>query len=235
MRDSGDQDSVRQIVRTLRRRIVAWQYPPQFPLVEETLAQEFGLSRSPIRQALTHLAAEGLVERLPRRGFRVRQLKMADVEDLYGFRLALEFQVVRALALKGLDAQTHNRLQAPWQDPQALASAPVARLAELDENFHLGLAQAHGNALIVQHLEHINERLFAFRELDFDGNDRIASTCAEHGGILEAIVARDVALACELIERNINSGLGNVEDALVRLVGRSYLSSTHSVSKGVSP
>ena len=83
-------------------------------------------------------------------------------------------------------------------------------------------------------IEAAGERYLVVRA-DFDGNDRIASTCAEHGDILEAIVARDVALACELIERNINSGLGNVEDALVRLVGRSYLSSTHSVSKGVSP
>ena len=66
-----DSDTTRDLVRTLRQRIVAWQYPPQFQLIEEALAQEFGVSRSPIRQALMHLSAEGLLQRLPRRGFRV--------------------------------------------------------------------------------------------------------------------------------------------------------------------
>lgn len=221
--DNPDSDRVKQLVRTLRRRIVAWQYPPQFQLIEETLAQEFGVSRSPIRQALTHLAAEGLVERLPRRGFRVRQMQLRDVEELYEFRLALELQVVRGLAHKGLPQEDLFRLQAMWQNPATLAEKSLSELAELDEAFHAGLAAAYGNQLILKHLMAINERLYAFREIDFQQHSRLEDTSEEHGRILHAIVSRNVSQACDLLKHNIHSGLGNVENAIVQLVARSYL------------
>ena len=161
-------------------------------------------------------------KRLPRRGFRVRQLQLRDVEDLYEFRLALESQVVRALANKSLDEDVLFRLQAIWQDPKALAERSVSVLAALDEQFHITLANAHGNVLIIKHLSAINERLFAFREIDFEQNARIESTCAEHSQILRAIVSHDAEDAVELIRRNIYSALGNVENAVIHLVARSY-------------
>ena len=221
-------DTTRKLIKELRRRIVAWQYSPQFPLVEETLAHEFGVSRSPVRQALTYLTAEGLIERLPRRGFRVKQLQLRDVEDLYEFRLALESQVVHALAHKGLSETTLFRLQAIWQSPEAHIKRSVAELAEFDEDFHATLAREHGNSLIIKHLDAINERLFAFREIDFKQADRVETTCEEHSRILRLIVSHDVSQACEVLRHNIYSALGNVENAVIQLVARSYLNSNHS-------
>ncbi len=216
-------DTTKNLVRELRSRIVAWNYPPQFALVEETLAAEFNVSRSPIRQALTHLAAEGLVERLPRRGFRVKQLQLRDVEELYEYRLALEVQVVRSLAHKGLAEKTLIRLQTMWQNVDELRQKSVAELAALDEQFHIALATEHGNRLILQKLEAINERLFAFREIDMAQADRIKTTSHEHLQLLHALLAHDADLASELVRHNINSGLGNVENTVMRLVSRSYL------------
>lgn len=219
----NDMDCVRRLVRTLRSRIVAWEYPPQFQLVEENLVQEFGISRSPIRQAMTHLAAEGLLDRLPRRGFRVRQLHLRDVKELYEYRLALELQVVQALADKGMSEKDLVPLEAMWHDPSSLAAKSIAELAMLDEEFHGGLAQAHGNRLIMKHLAAINERLLAFREIDFQQRARLDTTCDEHNSIVHAIVARDAALAGKFLRRNINSALSNVEQVVVQLVARSYL------------
>ena len=230
-----DSDTTRDLVRTLRQRIVAWQYPPQFQLIEEALAQEFGVSRSPIRQALMHLSAEGLLQRLPRRGFRVQQLQLRDVEDLYEFRLALEVQVVRVLAHKGVPEATLFQLQAMSQDSPNLASRAVSELAALDESFHATLAEAHGNRMIIQQLKAINERLFAFREIDFKQFDRLDSTCDEHNRLLHALLSHDVEQACELIRLNINSALGNVENTIVQLVARSYLNpAIHSNDQGES-
>lgn len=216
-------DRVRTLVRVLRKRILTWQYPPQHPLIEEALAEEFGVSRSPIRQALTHLAAEGLLERLPRRGFRVSQMQLRDVEELYEFRLALEVQTVRSLANKDLPPADLFGLQATWQDPLALAGKSIDELASLDEGFHLGLAQAHGNRLVLKHMKTINERLFSFREIDFAQDARIESTCKEHDSILQAIFSHDADQACTVLVRNIHSGLANVENVIIQLVARSYL------------
>jgi len=228
-----EDDRVRQLVRAVRKRIVAWKYPPRFQLIEDTLAREFGVSRSPMRQALTHLTAEGLVEHLPRRGFRVRQMQLRDVEDLYEFRLALELQVVHALAQKGMPPQRLLEMQSTWQDPATLVGKPHAELAALDEDFHEKLAMAHGNRLIHQHMRAINERLLVFRELDFGEPSRLDSTCDEHSRILRAIEAHDAALATDLMRRNIASGLENVEAALIQLAGRAFLS--QSEPRGESP
>lgn len=216
-------DRVRDLIRTLRRRIVAWHYPPQYQLIEETLAQEFDVSRSPIRQALTYLAAEGLVERLPRRGFRVRQMQLRDVEELYEFRLALEVQIVQGLSNKGLAQEELFHLQAMWQNPEALEQKSISELASLDEAFHFGLAAAYDNQLILKHLTAINERLFAFREIDFEQNARVQDTSEEHSRILHAIVSKNPSQARDYLQHNIHSGLGNVENAIVQLVARSYL------------
>ena len=61
------------IVQTLKRRIIAWEYPPEYRLVEERLCEEFGVSRSPVREALRVLATNGFVKKLPNRGYAVRQ------------------------------------------------------------------------------------------------------------------------------------------------------------------
>jgi DNA-binding GntR family transcriptional regulator len=201
-------------------------YPPRYQLIEESLVKEFGVSRSPIRQALTHLAAEGLVEQLPRRGFRVRQLKLRDVEELYEFRLALETQIVYELAHKGFPEEELIRLQTAWQDPASLVGRSVAELAAMDEDFHATLAIVHNNKLIHQHLLAINERLFAFREIDFEQQARLESTCDQHCRILHAIVSRNPNQARDQLRHNINSGLGNVERVIVQLVARSFLNNS---------
>lgn len=227
MKHTGkNEDRVKEIIDILRRRIVFWKYPPNFQLVEENLAQEFSVSRSPIRMALTYLAAEGLIERLPRRGFRVRQLQLNDVEELYEFRLALEMQVVQGLANKGIPQDSLFDLQTTWQNLDVLAEKKLLELAELDEAFHSTLAQIYGNKLILSHLESINERLLVFREMDFQHNARIDQTSKEHCDILHAIVSRNANQASELLKRNIYSGLGNVENIIVQLVGHSYLNNS---------
>lgn len=223
MDEPTSSDLIRDLVRELRRRILAWEYPPQRQLTEESLCQEFGVSRSPIRQAMTHLAAEGLLERLPRKGFRVKQLQLRDVEELYELRLALETQVVQSLAAKGLPEATLSKLHTTWSNSAALTGESITSLASHDEAFHSALAEAHGNRLIQNQLAKINERLFAFREIDFSKTDRLSSTCDEHLKLLAAIVARDATAATDLVRKNIHSGLGNVETAIVHLVARSYL------------
>ncbi len=176
--------------------------------------------------ALTYLTAEGLIERLPRRGFRVRQLQLDDVEELYEFRLALEMQVIQGVAQKGIPQDILFELQNTWQNPEALADKELLQLAELDETFHITLARVYGNKLILSHLESINERLLVFRELDLQHHTRTDQTCQEHSEILHAVVSRNANLACDLLKRNIYSGLGNVENSIVQLVGHAYLNNS---------
>ena len=82
------------IVATLKDRIIAWRYPPEHRLTEDGLCKEFGVSRSPVREALRVLATNGFVRRTDNRGYAVRQVKRKELEELYDFRLALELYAV---------------------------------------------------------------------------------------------------------------------------------------------
>lgn len=213
---------VKTIILTLRRRILDWSYPPRYQLTEESLCAEFGVSRSPIRQALTQLAAEGLLEREPHQSFRVRQLLLADVEDLYEFRFAVEAQAVRCLARDGLPRDVETRLRNQWKDPAKLEGVSGQTLVEMDETFHADLVTAHGNRLMMEQIKRINERLYAFREFDFSHNTRVQSTCEEHTAVLDRIVGKDEQGAVDVLRENITSGLNNVEITIVHLLARSH-------------
>src|SRR4026209_2316771 len=82
------------IVGTLKQRIVGWQYPPEHRLTEESLCREFGVSRSPVREALRALVTNGFVRKMQNRGYAVRQLDLREVEELYDLRTAIELHVV---------------------------------------------------------------------------------------------------------------------------------------------
>ena len=212
-----------QLVDQLRERIVRWEYPPGHRITEEDLCQEFGVSRSPVREALKVLVANGFVEQLPRRGYAVRQLKIREIEELYEVRLALEQLVVERLAERddpgaGLDALREN-----WSrltDGQAPSSTDLARL---DEAFHEGLARILGNITLVNQLQMINERLLIFRTIDFESPQRVEETCRQHLAVLDRIAAGDPEGARAAIRRNIDDGCIIVESALANALARSYL------------
>lgn len=214
--------AVKQIVPTLRHRLLDWSYPPRHPLTEESLCAEFGVSRSPIRQALTELAAEGLLERDPHQSYRVRQLLLTDVQDLYEFRYAIEVQAVRGLARNGLAKDVEARLRNQWANPKKLEKLSRQVLAGLDEAFHADLVAAHGNQLMVDQIRRINERLHAFRAFDFSHSARAQSTGEEHTAILDRIAARDETGAADALRQNITSGLDNVEITIMHLLARSH-------------
>ncbi|MBS0538687.1 MAG: GntR family transcriptional regulator [Proteobacteria bacterium] len=214
--------AVKQIVPTLRHRLLDWSYPPRHQLTEESLCAEFGVSRSPIRQALTELAAEGLLERDPHQSYRVRQLLLTDVEDLYEFRFAIEVQAVRGLARNGLPRDVEARLRKQWTNPERLESLSRQVLAGLDEAFHADLVAAHGNQLMLDQIRRINERLHAFRAFDFSHSARAQSTADEHTVILDRIAARDETGAADALRQNITSGLDNVEITIMHLLARSH-------------
>ncbi|MBI3355630.1 MAG: GntR family transcriptional regulator, partial [Nitrospirae bacterium] len=71
------------IVATLKERIIHWQYPPEHRLTEAELCQKFGVSRSPVREALRILATDGFVKKMPNRGYVVKQHNLREIEELY--------------------------------------------------------------------------------------------------------------------------------------------------------
>ena len=209
------------VFETLKRRILNWEYPPGRHLVEEELCQEFGVSRSPVREALNRLAAYGLLETVPHRGCLVKVLDIKTIKDLYHLRLALELYAVESLAGRPEQAApVVQALRRDWSDP---AARSAEGWAELDRRFHVGLAEVEGNALLLEQLEAVNERLTLLRPFDFSREARPVSTCRQHLDILERIEAGDATGARQAMRRNIEDSLENVEDVVRELIAKAYL------------
>ena len=212
------------IVSTLKERIIRWEYPPEHRLTEAELCKKFGVSRSPVREALRILATDGFVKKMPNRGYAVRQYNLREIEELYEVRLALELFVVECLAMRGLLKKDDlNALKRTWTS--VLDGSPKKKdeeLARLDTQFHETLAHAAGNKSLLRQLRAINERLMLFRMIDFGKAHRAESTCHQHLEILRCIAARDVSGARKAMHRNIEEGRTNVHSAIKDALARAY-------------
>jgi len=211
------------IVATLKERIIHWQYPPEHRLTEAELCQKFGVSRSPVREALRTLATDGFVKKMPNRGYAVKQYNLREIEELYELRLALELFVVECLANRGTPMKDDmDALKRTWTGLLNGSSKKDEELARLDTLFHETLAHAAGNKSLLRQLRAINERLLLFRMIDFGKAHRVESTCHQHLEILKRIAAKDISGARKAMQRNIEDGRNNVHAAIKDALARSY-------------
>ena len=210
------------LIATLKERIITWKYPPEHRLTEDTLCREFGVSRSPVREALRVLATNGFVRRTANRGYAVRQVKVNEVEEMYEVRLALELYVVESLATRGAPADELTAMAKAWNAVRRRPKRAVEELAALDARFHERLASLFGNGTLMRQLEAINERLHLFRTIDFAKTDRVAGTCAQHLAIIDRIAARDVVGARDALRQNIEDGRNIVGNSIKEALARAY-------------
>jgi DNA-binding GntR family transcriptional regulator len=211
------------IVATLKDRIIHWQYPPEHRLTEAELCQKFGVSRSPVREALRTLATDGFVKKMPNRGYAVKQYNLREIEELYEVRLALELFVVECLAKRGAPKQNDiEALKRTWTGLLNGTSKKDEELARLDTQFHETLAHATGNKSLLRQLHAINERLLLFRMIDFGKAHRAESTCHQHLEILKRIAAKDISGARKAMQRNIEEGRNNVHATIKDALARAY-------------
>ena len=210
------------IISTLKSRILGWEYPVEYRLTEEALCKEFGVSRSPVREALRELATHGFLIQMPHRGYAIKQLSPQKILEIYDVRMALELFVVEQLAQRDEPIKELEDLKQTWT---ALLNDPpqkVEELAELDTKFHEILAQALGNGTLSEELRVINERLLVFRMSDFGRPERTEVTCHHHLKILARIEAKDMAGACKAMRENIEDGRNYVSLAIKEVLAKTY-------------
>lgn len=141
------------VVNEIKRRIIAGDYAPGERLVELQLAEDLGVSRTPIRLAFEELAKDGLLERLPTRGFRVKSFNTKDFSDAIEVRGTLEGMAARLVAEKGADAASLQVLRECLADGEALLARAreAGRVLDarawmvINARFHATLLQAAGS------------------------------------------------------------------------------------------
>ena len=204
----------------LKSRLLAGEFAVGRRLAEERLAAILDVSRTPVREALHRLHAEGLVTRHPDGGFIPAVPDVDTMRTLYEVRVGLELQALRRPAGLGRshDLDQIAELRAEWQGLHDDEPTPSPDLVLLDESFHLGLADAAGNPALVEFLRTVNERIRIVRMQDFLTAHRIVETIAQHLAILDAVLAQDTELAVTRFDNHLSESLSVVEERTLHAI-----------------
>jgi DNA-binding GntR family transcriptional regulator len=183
----------------LRRRILDNAYPPGHQALEQALAKELGISRTPLREALIRLQKEGLVEVVPRHGMRVLPVSPADMKQIYEILSALE-SMAAALAAqrKPGEAELAPLEQASRDMAKALKAEDLEAWAEADERFHRRLIELSGNRLLVDTVLNFWDRAHRVRRFTLRLRPKPVHSTKEHMALVERIRAGDAAGANEV-------------------------------------
>ena len=174
----------------LRAAIRDGTLAPGLRLTEADLAARFGVSRTPIRQAIARLEAEGLLTHAPRRGLSVTRPDHGQVVELYVMREILEGAAARLAAQHASDMEIAAMAELMASEPPAFADA--GRLAALNQRLHGMLYLAAHNRYLLRSLEQLSATMALLPSLLTQGN-RAAEAHREHGALIDALRARDGA------------------------------------------
>lgn len=193
-------DSLRD---TLEEEILMGVLRPGDRLEEPALAERFGVSRTPIREALLQLAASGLIENRSRRGTFVARIGPRRLMEMFDVMAALE-----ALAA-GLAARRASAAEIAAIRELHEASAAPAETGERDayyyanERFHAAIRAASGNGFLIEQADVLQKRLRPYRRTQLRAQNRIRASYAEHEAVLSAIEAGDAAAATEAMRAHV--------------------------------
>jgi DNA-binding GntR family transcriptional regulator len=203
MRSAQHQTLNWHVYNDIVRLISSGHYPPGTRLDESQIADELGVSRTPLREAISKLVKDGLVEHRPYKGNFVRQFTAREVFDLYEVRKGLESMAVR-LAIPHLTASSIAELRTILGEiGTALEASDLEAYGFADKRFHDAIAQLSGNQTLISLLAHLSGQVQLIRTMANQDPSIVEITAMERPGIVDAMAAGDVESASQLMEEHI--------------------------------
>jgi len=194
-----------EVADDLRLKIFSRALEPGSWIDEMKLSQEFGISRTPLREALKLLAAEGLVTMKLRRGAYVTEMSREDVAQVYHLLALLESDAAARVAEHADEAQLarlrqlHAKLERHVRQRDAFFAT--------NEQFHMALLEIAGNRWAAQIVTDLRKVMKLNRHLSLHKQGRLSDSLAEHSALLQALCAGDGPLARELMQAHFKNGL----------------------------
>ncbi|WP_346355195.1 GntR family transcriptional regulator [Azotosporobacter soli] len=204
---------LREVVcETLRNAIVAGTLKPGERLMEIQVAEELGVSRTPVREAIRKLELEGFVVMIPRRGTYVSDLSIKDVNEVYEVRTALDV-LAAGLAVERIteeELEEMERLLVIFGE--CIEANDLDKIVEADGKFHDILYKATRNERLVGIVNNLREQLTRFRSLSMSYPGRLKDMLEEHTRLVEALGQRNASVARKLA----NDHMANAEQTLLK-------------------
>ncbi len=184
-------DATTRAVRTLRDMVMNRRLAPGQQLRQDSLAEELGLSRSPLREALRMLETEGLLEHLPNQGYFVTRLRSADMQQIYLMRRLLETELYRSL--RRPHQQDLSRIRAIHREiGERIDGGDVTGVLEGNRRFHFEIFQLSPLAVITRHVERLWRQSESYRAVYLFLPETQRRIETEHGMMLRCIETDDI-------------------------------------------
>jgi DNA-binding GntR family transcriptional regulator len=198
----------------VRGEILSCALMPGEELREGELAKRYGVSKSPVRDAMQKLEHEGLIEIEPRRGHRVKPVSVSDAEDILDLRVILESGVVRRIAERASD-----RDLAALDRFRTADMTSIPAFAEYNRTFHHSLSVLSGNRRLAEETRRVMEfydRLCVVSLSTLRREDGFVGPLSDHNAIIDALQARNAASAARLVARHVSKSRGSIMRGLGR-------------------
>ena len=200
------------VVDNLRQAIVSGQFPAGMRLMELQLAEEMGVSRTPVREAIRKMELEGLVVMIPRRGAYVADISIKDINEVYEIRTALDV-LAAGLAAERID-EIREMKELLDADKPLVVAKDYPKIIENDTAFHDVIYKASRNKRCMNIISNLREQITAIRGRSMPYPGRLDDMIKEHENIYEAIAQRSVDKA----QKAVRTHMENAERTLLKVI-----------------
>jgi DNA-binding GntR family transcriptional regulator len=203
-----------EVYDSLRRSILHGKLKAGERLIEEQLAHQIGISRTPVREAFHKLEKDDLVTRLPKGGFAVREFTKADVEEIFGIRCALE-SYAAYLATIHMTSDKISALEKKLEELQkALEGGDTNKVVQLNTEFHNLLYKACKSKKLADMINTYTDYFYRYRAAFPINEDNFKYTVEDHKGMLEAMKKKNP----RLVERLVRTHLEKTKELVLKAV-----------------
>ncbi|ATY85240.1 hypothetical protein CVV65_10140 [Kyrpidia spormannii] len=199
-----------QAYQILKKRIIDSTFLPGQLLTEEMLAEQLGISRTPIRAALKQLEHDGLVALRSGRGVEVARVSLRDVQEWFECRLALEPFAAKLAAIRRQPEQMARLGELIADQDRARQDGEYVRYVELDHDFHVALASLAGNSRLVEMIDRLNVQVQRFLILSQTLYQSSLAALSEHESIRAAVELGKPEAAASFMEQHIREVLSRI-------------------------
>lgn len=208
---------LREVVfHTLRDAILKGELEPGERLMELHLANQLGVSRTPIREAIRMLEQEGLAITVPRRGAQVARMTEKDLEDVLEIRDALDELAVSAASRRITEKDFKELEEAMRQFENAVAQGEVRQIVEADEAFHNVIYRAAGNPKLSTIVQNLKEQMYRYRYEYVKDNADYEMLIKEHKSILEGLRRKDTEYVKGVMHEHLEHQVEGVRTVIRR-------------------
>jgi DNA-binding GntR family transcriptional regulator len=217
---SGDESLRNRIFKYIKNQIITGVYGPGETLLESKLAEELGVSRTPIREAMHLLELEGLIETTAKKGSAVLGITPKDVQDIYVIRQLVE-GLAASWAADRLTAAEIRELQKIYDLMEFYAQKQdYEEVADLDNKFHQIIYEASGSKILKITLGNLHQYVQLARQESLKTRERLPETIKEHHALLDAFLAKDADAAGKAMSLHAKNACSHIVEQLSKAEGK---------------